>query len=86
MLQNPKFRKKFNYNSHDQSGDDLGGGGGYSDSEEESEVWDEEEGSGDEERDRQREKLVRQKRIDSNPFLKMIVQNVDKAFKYNPMK
>lgn len=30
--------------------------------------------------------MVRQKRIDSNPFLKMIVSNVDKAHKYNPMK
>lgn len=32
------------------------------------------------------QEMVRKKRIDSNPFLKMIVTNVDKAHKYNPMR
>ena len=76
LLKDPKFAKKFNYNSQPEDDDDT---------ESEASVSWEDDQSQDMEKSKIQE-MVRKKRIDSNPFLKMIVTNVDKAHKYNPMR
>jgi hypothetical protein len=73
LMRDKKFRKKFQYDVPAEE-------------ESESEESESSESESSEEEDDEKQKFIAQKRIDSNPFLKMIVSNVDKAFKYNPAK
>lgn len=73
LMKDKKFRKKFQYELPAEE-------------ESESEESESSESESSEEEDDEKQKLLARRRIEGNPFLKMIVTNVDKAFKYDPAK